>query len=66
MSTNQEISDRGIFLELSVIVMKYSFKLNNGDPLSRGKGAGGCGGHGHPQVRLSTSLGYFNFTLDIP
>ena len=34
--------------------------------LSRGKGAGGCGGHGHPQVRLSTSLGYFNFTLDIP
>ena len=33
MSTNQEISDSDIFLELTVIVMKYSFKLNNGDPL---------------------------------
>ena len=34
MSTNQETSDSGIFLEPSVIVMKYSFKLNLGDPLS--------------------------------
>ena len=34
--------------------------------LSRGKGAGGWGGHGHLQVRLNTSLGYFNFILDIP
>ena len=33
MSTNQEISDSDIFLEPSVIVMKYSFKLSNGDPL---------------------------------
>ena len=34
MSSNQEISDSDIFLELSVIVMKYSFKLNNSEPLS--------------------------------
>ena len=67
------------FLELSVIVMKYSFKLNNGDPLcekslkkivavtlSRGRGAGGWGGHGHPLVRLNTSLRYFNFIMAIP
>ena len=33
MSTNQETSDSDIFLELSVIVMKCSFKLNHGDPL---------------------------------
>ena len=33
MSTNQEISDSDIFLELSVIEKKYSSKLNNGDPL---------------------------------
>ena len=33
MSTNQEISHSDIFLEISVIVKKYSFKLNNGDPL---------------------------------
>ena len=29
-------------------------------------GAGGWDGHGHPQVRLNTLLGYFNFILDIP
>ena len=33
MSTNQEISHSEMFLEISVVVMKYSFKLNNGDPL---------------------------------
>ena len=76
MSTNQEISDSDIFLELSVTVMKYSFKLNNGDPLCEKSpknsrrdvesSAGGWGGHGHPQVTLNTLLGYFNFILDIP
>ena len=34
MSSNQEISDSDTFLELCVIVMKYSFKLNNSEPLS--------------------------------
>ena len=34
--------------------------------LSQGDGAGGWAGHGHPQVRLNTLLGYFNFILDIP
>ena len=34
MSSNQEIAESDIFLQLSVIVMKYSFKLNNSDPLS--------------------------------
>ena len=34
--------------------------------LSRGRGGGQWGGHGHPQLRLNTSLGYFNFILDIP
>ena len=33
MSTNQETSDSDIFCKLSVIVMKYSFQLNHGDPL---------------------------------
>ena len=35
MSANPEISDSDIFLELSVIVMKYSFKFNNHDPLCK-------------------------------
>ena len=66
MSSNQEISDSHIFLELSVIVMKYSFKLNNGEPLSEkspkqitanlscGRGGSGWGDHRHPQVGLNT------------
>ena len=33
MSTKQEISHSDIFLEISVIVMKSSFKLNNVGPL---------------------------------
>ena len=33
MSTNQETSDIEIFLQLSVIVMKHSFKSNHGEPL---------------------------------
>ena len=37
MSSNQEISDSDIFLELSVIVMKYSFKFNNHNPLCKKK-----------------------------
>ena len=35
MSANHEISDSDIFLELSVIVMKYSFKFNNHEPLCK-------------------------------
>ena len=35
MSANHEISDSDIFLELSVIVMKYSFKFNKRDPLCK-------------------------------
>ena len=34
--------------------------------LSQGNGAGGWGGHGHPKVTLNTSLGYFNFILNVP
>ena len=34
--------------------------------LSRGRGAGAWGGHGHPQVSFNTSLGHFDFILDIP
>ena len=34
--------------------------------LGRGRGAGGWDGHGHPEVILKTSLGYFNFIIDIP
>ena len=32
MSTNQETSDSDKFLELSIIVIKKSFKLNHCDP----------------------------------
>ena len=35
MSANHEISDSDIFLELSVILMKYSFKFSNHDPLCK-------------------------------
>ena len=35
MSANHEFSDSDIFLELSVILMKYSFKFNNHDPLCK-------------------------------
>ena len=66
MSANQEISDSDIFLELSVIVMKYYFKFNNHDPLckkipkkftatlSQGSSGSGWGDHGHLQVILNT------------
>ena len=66
MSSNQEISDSDIFLELSVMVMKYSFKLNNSEPLSKkspkqitvnlswGRGGSGWGDQGHPQGGLNT------------
>ena len=66
MSSNQEISDSDIFLEISVIVMKYSFKLNNSEPLSEkslkqitailswGRGGSGWGDHGRSQVGLNT------------
>ena len=35
MFANHEISDSDIFLEVRVIVMKYSFKFNNHDPLCK-------------------------------
>ena len=35
MSANHGISDSDIFLELSIIVMKYSFKFINHDPLCK-------------------------------
>ena len=67
MSANHEISDSDIFLELSVIVMKYSFKFNNHDPLfkknfqkkytatlSQGRSGSGWSDHGHLQVILNT------------
>ena len=67
MSANHEISDSDIFLELSVIVIKYSFKFNYPDPLckknfrkkftatlSQGRSGSGWGDHGHLQVILNT------------
>ena len=35
VSANQEISDSDNFLELSVIIMNYPLRLNNGDPLCK-------------------------------
>ena len=62
MSANQELLDSDIFLELSVIVIKYSFKFNNHDPLykkftatlSQRRSGSGWGDHGHLQVILNT------------
>ena len=66
MSSNQEISDSDTFLELCVIVMKYSFKLNNSEPLSEksakqittnlswGRDGSGWGDHRQPQLGLNT------------
>ena len=66
MSANQEISDSDIFLELSVIVIKYYFKFNNHDlsckkfpkkftaTLSQGKNGSGWGDHGHLMVILNS------------
>ena len=67
MSANHEISDSDIFLELSAIALKYSFKFNNHEPLckknfqrkftvplSQGRSGSGWGDHGHLQVILNT------------
>ena len=67
MFANHEISDNDIYLEVRVIVIKYSFKFNNHDPLckknfqkkftgtlSQGRSGSGWGDHKHLQVILNT------------
>ena len=48
------------------MVTRYVKNLQKIVAATLSRGAGEWGGHGHPQVRLNASLGYFNFILDIP